>query len=96
MPRPYHTPKSERDENLGKILDLEARRPVYRFNAVFTDRKGGTTEWDFSDHTTGEACEAVNAEADLHNTRGALPDIGKVYKVELYDYNAQEWFRWYY
>jgi hypothetical protein len=77
-------------------MTLESQRPVYRFNAVFTDRKGGTTEWDFSDHTTTEACEKVNAEADLHNTRGCLPDIGKVYKVELYDFNAQEWFRWYY
>jgi hypothetical protein len=44
------------------------------------------------------------AEAKLQNdagkpfchSRGPFPEIGKVTKIELYDYRAEKWFRWYF
>jgi hypothetical protein len=87
------------DETRRAQREAEKVKVFYQtyYNAIFTDRKGKTTEWDFTcKDGTSKACGMVNSEADLHNTRGCLPDIGKVYKVELYSYNAQTWYRWYY
>jgi len=72
-----------------------------RYNAIFTDKAGKTTEWDFFADSTGDAGEKVNAEAVLQNMEdenrkhGAFPEIGDVVKIELWDYQAQEWFNWY-
>ena len=70
-------------------------KAAIRFNAIFTDRDGKTTEWDFHAASTADAGTKACDEAKLHNDRGSLPDIGKVFKIELWDFQAEEWFRWY-
>ena len=97
MPRPYHTPKSERDEKAGALAEAEQRPAVIRFNVIFTDGEDKTTEWDFHAPNSSEASRKVQAEVSLQNDAvrfhrgGYYPELGEIVKIDLYDFQAQEW-----
>jgi hypothetical protein len=91
MPKPYHTPKSERDEKVGALVEAEQVAEI-RFTVTYTDLHNEETHWEFFAASHAEGVEKAQAEAFLQNKGGqAFPWIGDIHKIELYDFGAREW-----
>lgn len=65
MPKPYHTPKSERDESLGELTELEELAGLYSdaYKSVYGFRPRGPVQWGVADYR--DALDDLTHEADL-------------------------------
>jgi hypothetical protein len=90
MPKPYHTPKSERDEKVGALteaeeVELTEAAPELRFSGEFIGEDdaclGG---YDFKAVDEAQAIEKMNVEALL-----PAPEFsGPIFSMMLYCYDT--------
>ena len=102
--RPYHTPKSERDEKLGALAEAEQIEET-RFSGTFVDANNDSTDWDFKAASEADAVRMMELEAlgqrgivllssgGFHECKpgGPFPHMGPVYGMMLYSYDTQNW-----
>jgi len=105
MPKPYHTPKSERDEKVGAITEAEEtfdNEMLYgipesfaphRFSGTFYDVENEETHLEIIVPGRAEAIERFTEETNRQVRDGsAFPWIGQIAAIQAYDFTAQEWF----
>ena len=82
MPKPYHTPKSERDEIEGALIEAEEIEEL-RFSGEFIDANNHSAGYDFKASSEAQAIEKMRVEALM-----SPPELGPVYGMMLYCYDA--------
>jgi hypothetical protein len=78
MPKPYHTPKSERDEAVGALTEAEEIEEL-RFSGEFIDANNQSSGYDFKARDWAQAIEKMKVEALM-----PPPEMGPVYGMMLY------------